>query len=92
MSRTITQETLLVGSAGRCVHVLPTAGDLARQLGAVVADLPRFVVPLRRRRHQTWGADSLTTTYGGRSVRPLISRSRSFSLRNELPVLVQRSI
>jgi hypothetical protein len=36
---------------------LPTVPDLARQLGAVAADLPRFVTaPLRRRRHQTWGA------------------------------------
>src|SRR5690349_21431354 len=42
---------------------LPTGADLARQLAAVVADLPRFVVaPLRRRRCQTWGATAAEVT------------------------------
>ena len=35
----------------------PTARELARELTAVVADLPRFATaPLRRRRHLRWGA------------------------------------
>jgi hypothetical protein len=36
-----------------------TATELIRQVGAVLADLPLFLVaPLRRRRHRTWGASA----------------------------------
>ena len=35
----------------------PTLPELAHEVGAVVADLPRFATaPLHRRRHQRWGA------------------------------------